>query len=419
MNKTSKYSLSYLLDLGLTNDLSSLDTVRYRVINIINYIIVIGAFLLLAYRIYFPDFIAITVDSILLLLILLNIFFCKKSRHHIAINLTAIYLLILAVILCNRSELFISGVVYLSILPITFVLLHPKSLGKHLYYLASISIFTYFSYHLELDKTVLFTYYIVTLGFYITFLKFIDLIEQKQQELEEVITKLETKNAELRQFNYITSHDLQEPLGIINNFSQILSSKYSQALDELGKASLKHIQNASNRMSALIKGLLDYALIGNSGNHEPIPISELLENIKKTLKPILTSTNTKLIVEKTFIIFGSKTEIEILFQHLITNAIKFRKPGTNPVIKIGVEKKGNFWQFSIKDNGIGISEKYLTKIFDIFQQLHPRNKYEGHGIGLSYCKKIVHIHEGRIWVESILNQGSTFYFTIKQKQIAS
>lgn len=416
MNKLFKHRLSHLFDLGLTNELSPLNTVRFRLINIINYIVLIGAFILLVYRFYFLDFIPVAINGILMLLMLLNIFFCKRSRHNIAINLTSIYLLALSIHLC-LSELFISGVVYLSILPMAFSLLYPNILGKHLYYLACTCIFTYFSYKLGIDITIIFTYYIVTFGFYIAFLNFFKLAEEKQQELKEVIAKLEAKNTELQQFNYITSHDLQEPLGTISSFSQILSSKYSHSLDEVGKASLEHIQNASNRMSGLIKGLLDYSLIGNSGIHEPIVIGELIKNISQILQPTLEATNTKILVDDIPIIFGQKTEIQILFQHLIVNAIKFKQPQTNPIIRISVAEDNEYWQFAIKDNGIGIEQAHSTKIFDIFQRLHSRDKYEGYGIGLSHCKKIVQLHGGRIWVESTPNEGSIFRFTIPRKMI--
>lgn len=417
MNKRFKYGLiHHLLNLGLTDELSPLNTVRYKVINIINYIVFIAASLLLVYSIYVLDFHFIVVNSTLLLLTLLNIYFCKKSKHNIAINLTAIYLLLLVIDLC-RSDLFISGVIYLSILPIAFTLLYPEPLGKHLYYFACTCIFTYFSYILKINGTIIFTYYIVTFGFYIAFLKFFNLAEQKQQELEDAIATLETKNAELQQYNHITSHDLQEPLGTISSFSNILTSKYSHTLDEIGRTSLQHIQNASNRMSALIKGLLEYSLIGNSGVHEPIIIAELIKNIKGLLKSTMAATNTKIIVDDIPLTFGHKIEIQTLLQHLILNAIRFRQVDIPPVIRISVKEKKGFWQFAVKDNGIGIEKIHLVKIFDIFQRLHTREEYAGNGIGLSHCKKIAQLHGGTIWAESIPNHGSTFYFTIQRKMI--
>ena len=240
-------------------------------------------------------------------------------------------------------------------------------------------------------------------------------MERKQLELERVIAKLETKNTELRQYSYITSHDLQERLGIIRSFSNILSSRYIQSLDDEGKKSVAFIQNASNRMSALIKGLLDYSLIGNSEIYEPIIVSELIKRIRHTLKATLALMNTTIIVDDIPIITGQKAEIEMLFQHLINNAIKFSPPETPPIIRISVSEKNDCWQFAVKDNGIGIEEAYLNKIFGMFQRLLPREKYEGNGIGLSHCKKIVHLHGGTIWVESKLNQGSIFYFTIPRR----
>lgn|GEM_PF-3511822 len=418
MNKKIEKGLSYLFDLGIPSNLSPLNIIRFRVINITNYLIFTGAGLLLFYRIYILDFISIGVNGSLVGLMILNIYFCKKSRHHIAISLTSLYLLVLAVHL-SQYELFLSGVIYLSILPLVFTLLHSNTTIKHLYYLVCVSIFTYFSFHYALDGTVLFTYVIVTFGFYIAFLNFFDLMEQKQQELEQVIAKLETQNSELDQFSYITSHDLQEPLGIISNFSKILSSKHTQSLDEEGKKSIAFIQDASNRMSAQIKGLLDYSLIGNNGVHEPIIVGELIKRIRKTLHSSLSSTKAKVVVDDIPIIIGYKAEMEMLFQHLIVNAIKFRRPETPPIIRISVIEKNNLWQFAVKDNGIGIEKAYSNKIFGMFQRLLPREKYAGNGIGLSHCKKIVHLHGGNIWVESKLSQGSTFHFTIKKKGVKS
>jgi len=416
LNKIIKHTFNSLVNIGLNEELSPINIVRYRVINIINYLITLGAFLFLAYRIYYFDFLSVVINTSLIGLMGLNIFLCKNLKHDIAIKLTAIHLAALSFNLCS-SELFISGTIYLSVLPMAFCLMHKEPLVKHLYYVVCIIIFTYFSYRLNLPSTILFTYYIVTFGFYIMFLSFFNLVEQKQSELEIVVASLETKNAELRQYNHITSHDLQEPLGIINNFSQILSTRYSQSLDEIGRTSLHHIQSASNRMSALIKGLLDYALIGNSGVHEPIVIGELIKNIRKILHSTLEAANAEIIVDDIPIIFGHKAEIQILFQQLIVNAIKFKRPGLNPIIRISVTEKDAHWQFAIKDNGIGIEQAHLTKIFDIFQRLHTREEYEGYGIGLSHCKKIVQSHGGNIWVASTPNHGSTFCFTIPRKMI--
>lgn len=418
MNKRIKKRLTYLFDLGIPSDLSPLNIIRYRVINMTNYLIFTGASLLLFYRIYILDFLSIVINGILVGLMVLNIYLCKKSRHHIAISLTSLYLLALAVHL-SQYELFLSGAIYLSTLPLAFTLLHSNATIKHLYYLVCASIFTYFSFHYDLDGTILFTYFIVTFGFYIAFLNFFDLMEQKQQELEKVIAKLETQNSELHQFSYITSHDLQEPLGIISNFSKILSSKHTQSLDEEGKKSIAFIQDASNRMSAQIKGLLDYSLIGNNEVLEPISVGELIKRIRKKLQSSLSSTKGKIIVDDIPIIIGQKTEIEMLIQHLIINAIKFRHPETPPIIRISVLEKNDLWQFAVKDNGIGIEKAYSSKIFDMFQRLLPREKHAGNGIGLAHCKKIVHLHGGNIWVESKLGQGSTFYFTIKKKDVKS
>lgn len=239
----------------------------------------------------------------------------------------------------------------------------------------------------------------------------------KRKEAEELLASkyvktLEQKNQELEQYSYIASHDLQEPLRTITSFSDILFNEYNDKLDDNAKQIFSFIKQATGRMSSLIKNLLDYSRIGYQEELTKIDSNQLLKDISSDLSALISQTNTVIEINELPIINGYPTVLRLLFQNLLTNAIKFTEKGVDPIIKINAIKKKEFWEFSIKDNGIGIKKEYQNKIFAIFQRLHLKEEYEGTGIGLAHCKKIVSLHGGEIWVKSTYGKGSTFYFTI-------
>lgn len=244
-------------------------------------------------------------------------------------------------------------------------------------------------------------------------------LKHKNQEIYKQSVELEAKNKELEQFAYIASHDLQEPLNTISSFIGLLAEDYGENFDEAGKESMTFIQDASVRMKKLIDALLEYSRLGRSKEYDTVDCNTLIEELKKDLKVVLEKTGTKIKVKDLPVVKGSEIELRLLFQNLISNGIKFSAPDTIPKIDIACVEKNDpedaskgFWQFSIKDNGIGIPEEHQERIFAIFQRLHSRDKYEGTGIGLAHCKKIVEAHGGKIWLTSNENSGSTFYFTI-------
>lgn len=237
-------------------------------------------------------------------------------------------------------------------------------------------------------------------------------LARENKDLEKLNAQLNAKNREMEQFAYIASHDLQEPVRTISNFAQMLNADYSGKFDETADKSLNFIIKAADRMSSLIKGLLDYSRIGRELRISTVDCSKVLEDLKEDLSAIILETNTSLIADPLPEIIGNETDIRLVFQNLINNAIKFRREGINPEIKISVTKGKQYWKFSCADNGIGIEEKHQKRIFQIFQRLHSRQDYDGTGIGLSHCRKIVELHGGKIWLDSTINQGSTFYFTL-------
>lgn len=234
--------------------------------------------------------------------------------------------------------------------------------------------------------------------------------KEYQEELKRRKEELEVKNNELEQFAYIASHDLQEPLRTLSSFVTLLAEKYKDQFDENGKKYLNYIDGASSRMRELIRGLLDYSRIGKKTELVEEDINEVISNVIEDLESSIKEKNAKIDIADMPTITCYSMEIRLLFQNLIANAIKFRKEDIDPQIIITAEKNGKYWKFAIQDNGIGMEEKYFDKIFILFQRLSK--KHTGTGIGLAHCKKIIDLHKGKIWAESELGKGSTFYFTI-------
>ncbi|MBW4361003.1 PAS domain S-box protein [Flavobacterium taihuense] len=225
-------------------------------------------------------------------------------------------------------------------------------------------------------------------------------------------TKLQVQNKELEQFAYVTSHDLQEPLITLKCFTDLIQEEYKDTLDDQGKEYLNFIFQSSTRMQELVRGLLEYSRIGRESNMPKVDCNRIIKDIIADLSITIDKNNVKISITNMPYINGYPIEIRLLFQNLISNAIKFRKKEVFAEITISASEQENDWIFTIKDNGIGIEEKNYDKIFVIFKRLHNRDDYEGTGIGLAQCKKIIALHGGSIWVESQLGQGSSFKFTI-------
>lgn len=226
--------------------------------------------------------------------------------------------------------------------------------------------------------------------------------------------ELERKNKELEQFAYVASHDLQEPLQTTISFVELLQQQYQEKLDEKGNKYLSYIGQASERMKILITDLLEFSRIGNKKESQLIDCNAILNEVIEDLSESINTSGAEIKAEALPVITGYQKEIKQLFQHLTYNAIKFRKKDIPPRLKIAARQKMDSWQFSFTDNGIGIARENNERIFIIFQRLHTRDQYKGSGIGLSHCKKIVELHKGKIWLESELDSGTTFYFTIPQ-----
>jgi light-regulated signal transduction histidine kinase (bacteriophytochrome) len=232
------------------------------------------------------------------------------------------------------------------------------------------------------------------------------------EESNERNALLAERNTELEQFAYVASHDLQEPLRMVSSFLQLLQRRYSGQLDERADEYINYAVDGSKRMQTLIRDLLAYSRVGSQEQtFEAIPLSEVIETVLQTLQVSVAETGARIEYGVLPTVLGDRGQLEQLFQNLIANALKFR--GDDPP-RVGIEARpvDAMWQVWVEDNGIGIAEAHRERIFQIFQRLHNRDEFEGTGIGLAVCKKIVERHGGRIWAESPEAGGTRFVFTL-------
>jgi PAS domain S-box-containing protein len=243
-----------------------------------------------------------------------------------------------------------------------------------------------------------------------------DITKMKQdtdQSLIRLTEELARSNRELEQFAYVASHDLQEPLRMISSFTQLLEKKYRDKLDQDGKDYIKFTVDGSRRMYNLINDLLAFSRVTTKGrDFSRIEISKVLTDVVRNLKSLIEKRAVSIKADKMPSIYGDRSQIVQLFQNLISNAIKFSN-GT-PKILIRYSALDDYHLFKIKDNGIGIDPQYFDRIFQIFQRLHTSEQFEGTGIGLAICRRIVERHQGKMWVKSSPGKGSAFQFTIRR-----
>ena len=241
--------------------------------------------------------------------------------------------------------------------------------------------------------------------------------ESSYSELEMQRSELEASNRELAQFAYVASHDLQEPLRTINSFVELLDKQYAAEMDETAHTYMNFISDACTRMSRLIHGLLQYSRLGADKALGEVDCAEVLREIQVDLGTRLKETGAELEIGPMPKIEGHPTLLRLLFQNLLVNALKFSRPGVTPRIVVTWSNSDQFQSFTVMDNGIGIAPEHRERIFLIFQRLHSREAYEGSGIGLAQCKKIVQMHGGTIRVGEGLSGGASFTFDIRSPKL--
>jgi two-component system CheB/CheR fusion protein len=240
-------------------------------------------------------------------------------------------------------------------------------------------------------------------------------LKEARMEMNRQKEELQQANKELEQFVSICSHDLQEPLSTIRFGSDILYKKFSENLDSKGKEYISYIYSASERLGNQIKALLEHSRIGQNLKKSTVNIKELVEVVKYDLSKSIQERNAKITGSKLPKIKGYETELRLLFQNLISNALKYSKDEDAPDIRVSAFKDGEFYIFSVSDNGIGIPEEDLERVFEIFSRSSQHDKYNGTGVGLAHCMKIVKLHGGKMWVDSQVGVGSTFHFKLLAK----
>jgi light-regulated signal transduction histidine kinase (bacteriophytochrome) len=243
---------------------------------------------------------------------------------------------------------------------------------------------------------------------------FIDITERKlsDEKLKKTMDELSRSNQELEHFAHVASHDLREPLRMITSFLQLLEKRYKDQLDQNANEFIGFAVDGAKRLNNMIKDLLEYSqVMKKEREFNPVKLDKVLEETLINLVVQTEENNVTITYDPLPNIMGDEKLLVYLFQNLIGNAIKYRSQET-PQIHISAIKQKDHFLLSVKDNGIGIDSEHLNRIFTIFQRLHGNEEYEGTGIGLAIAQKIVHLHGGRIWAESELGKGSTFYFTI-------
>ncbi len=238
-------------------------------------------------------------------------------------------------------------------------------------------------------------------------------LSDERNNLEKTLNKLEVKSADMEQFAYFASHDLREPLRMVTAFMQQLKTKYSQQLDEKANTYIHFATDGARRMEQLIDDLLQYSRTGRSiHERELVPVAEVITEVTMLLRSAIQESGAQIAIEQMPVLHASKTELRLLFQNLISNAIKYQPQGQLPQIHITARQAADEWLFTVTDNGIGIAPENQDRIFQLFQRLQSRQHYPGSGIGLAICKKIIDMMHGRIWVESAEGRGASFCFTI-------
>ncbi len=242
-----------------------------------------------------------------------------------------------------------------------------------------------------------------------------DITDRKlaEEQLKQAMAELDRSNKELEQFAYVTSHDLREPLRMMTSFSQLLEKRYKEKLDSTGNEYIQFIVDGASRMQKLIDDILVYSRVTTRGQpFESVIMDQVLEEVLLNLKAALDENHARITCDSLPVVQADSTQMKQVMQNLISNALKFHREEESPVVHISASQKSNEWIFTVTDNGIGMDPELFGRLFNLFQRLHPPDKYPGTGVGLAVAKKIVQRHGGRIWVESQPGKGSTFYFSI-------
>jgi light-regulated signal transduction histidine kinase (bacteriophytochrome) len=243
-------------------------------------------------------------------------------------------------------------------------------------------------------------------------------VERAREELAATAEELLRSNRDLEQFAYVASHDLQEPLRKVISFSQLLQQRYGGQLDERADEYIEFAVDGARRMQVLINDLLAFSRVGRlSADLEPVELDRCVDRALDNLSPRIEEVGATVQAGDLPTVEGEVNLLTAVFQNLIGNAIKFRRPDVAPVVRITVAESPEHWEVAVADNGIGIEPEHADRVFVIFQRLHSKDAYSGTGIGLALCRRIVEHHGGTIWVDTTVSEGTTIRFTIPKPSL--
>ncbi len=239
-------------------------------------------------------------------------------------------------------------------------------------------------------------------------------LAQKSDELSRSNQELQRSNIELQKFVYIASHDLQSPLRSISGFVQLLQRQYQNQLDERASEWIQRTVDSTTQMQTLLQDLMTYSQLSSEEHKEWVDLSQILQQFKDSHQQALRDSGARIAADELPRVYGNPKQLELLLNQFLENALKYRHPERQLLIEISAERESDLWRFSVRDNGIGIEPQYQSRIFDMFQRLHGQERYQGTGIGLALCQRIVELMGGHIGVKSDGESGSEFWFTIRQ-----
>ena len=438
-----KFDKIFLSDKFVSN---TLDHWKARLLAFIHlFTLILGLLLEIAANVIVPGENQPHLQIGLILVVLLIIVFKLKGNLILSGNLLAgVIFLILLLAVNDSGGLFSDNLLWMLICPLLVLLFADRISGfAWLLALTAFTTYLYFAgdYSLEfLTSKVLESdsqyYFISYIGLFITvvFIVFvfatgqsmiITALDEKQNELsrqteslEQAHIQLKAINEELEQFAYAASHDLKEPLRMIKMYTQFINKRLDNQLDESSKEYMGFVVDGVTRMERLLTDLLEYSRLGrNSRKAKDTDLNDVLLAVINNLTATMQETNTAIKCNELPVIKSTSTEMIQLFQNLIANSIKFRKADVTPLIQIKHEIEEESHHFYFMDNGIGIPPEACDRVFNIFERLHSKSEYEGTGIGLATCKKIVDNLGGKIWVEPGKEQGTTFQFLIPKKTV--
>ena len=395
---------------------------RVQITNLLFVIVIPFVLLNVIINIFQKDIIGLIVCFVWILLASFIVFQNKRQRFYFNfIYIIVLFTLMTDVVLVIIGEAAnISPMYIISMLMTLFFFEKRKYIITLISYIIANYFMAYFilgnykTVHSKISTIETHFYFFVSVWIMVAItLKVLNENKKRILETEKLLQEVENKNKELERFAYITSHDLKEPLRSIASFSSLLERKLAKNKDQETQEYLHFIKGSAVQLNTLMDSVLDFVNISSSKQHEKsdLELSRIVEQAVQNISEKVAEKNAIIDCISSMKFRGVESQFIILFQQLIENSIKFNKNEV-PKISIEIKKTAIDYIFSIKDNGIGIEESYYNKVFIPFKKLHNKSDYDGAGIGLSICQRIVEQHDGSFWIMSELNKGSTFYFSI-------